>query len=78
MSFNSRDLMIDVLPAGNRLVQPGLVLCGQATAGGGDEEDNLECGQATADKPKNVIPVEAGLALLRHQLHEALAAEARA
>jgi hypothetical protein len=74
MSFNSRDLMIDVLPT-----QPGLILCGQATAGGKDEEEGaLECGQATADKPKNVTLAEAGLALLKHQLHEALSAEARA
>ena len=78
MSFNSRDLMIDVLPA-SKAARPGLVLCGQATAGGKDDEEGaLECGQATADKPKNVIPAEAGLALLRHQLHEALSAEARA
>jgi hypothetical protein len=70
MSFNSRDLMIDVLPA-----QPGLVLCGQATAGGGDEKGGGKCGQATAPALK---PLRADLALLRHQLHETLAAETRA
>jgi hypothetical protein len=70
MSFNSRDLMIDVLPA-----QPGLVLCGQATAGGGDEKGGGKCGQATAPEPTTLQP---SLALLRHQLHETLTAEARA
>ena len=36
MSFESRDLLIDVLPTGkfNALARPGLALCGQATAGG--------------------------------------------
>jgi hypothetical protein len=71
MSFNSRDLMIDVLPT----VQPGLVLCGQATAGGGDEKGGGKCGQATAPEP---TALHSGLALLRHQLHETLTAETRA
>ena len=74
MRFTSRDLMMDVLPAAKRF-NPGLVLCGQATAGGGgregDEDDGLECGQATTGaEPKEIMPTEAGLALLRQQLHQ--------
>jgi hypothetical protein len=80
MRFESRDLMADVLPAAKRFAQPGLVLCGQATAGGGgtEEDDELECGQATAGDPDGVAPTEAAaLALLRQQLHEMLSAEAQ-
>lgn len=73
MRFESRDLMIDVLPTAKRFAQPGLVLCGQATAGGGTEEDDdLECGQATAGDPGGITPTAASLALLRQQLHEML------
>lgn len=77
MRFKSRDLMIDVLPTAKRF-NPGLVLCGQATAGGregGDGDDELdECGQATATgpAPKEIMPTEASLALLRQQLHQTL------
>lgn len=75
MRFKSRDLMMDVLPTAKRY-NPGLILCGEATAGGGglegDEEDGLECGQATAGDPDGVTPAEAGLALLRQQLHQTL------
>jgi hypothetical protein len=84
MSFNARDLMIDVLPADkfNPLAQPGFALCGQATATAkGDEEDDeeeddLECGQATAatTNPPSYAPRTEGLALLRRQLREALSA----
>lgn len=79
MRFTSRDLMIDVLPAAKRF-NPGLMLCGQATAGGGgregdpDEEDDLKCGQATAPDPDCITSAEAGLALLRQQLHESQSA----
>jgi hypothetical protein len=77
MRFTSKDLMMDVLPAAKRF-NPGLVLCGQATAGGregGDGDDELdECGQATATGPgggpDSFTPAEAGLALLRQQLHQ--------
>lgn len=79
MSFESRDLMIDLLPTGkfNALVKPGFALCGQATAGGLDEdeeeEDDLDCGQATAgNEPTSVSRGEMDLALLRRQLHETL------
>lgn len=84
MSFKSRDLMIDVLPTGkfNALVHPGFALCGQATATGqdeDDEEDDLECGQATAgNEPAYAPRVEMSLALLRRQLRETLADGARA
>lgn len=73
MRFKSRDLMMDVLPTAKRF-NPGLILCGQATAGGregdGDDEEELECGQATATGPESITPTEAGLALLRQQLHQ--------
>jgi hypothetical protein len=76
MSFESRDLVIDVLP----LAQPGLQMCGQATAGGLDEddeeEDDLECGQATAGGGPTSV-TEDGLTLLRQQLRQTLTAEAR-
>lgn len=76
MSFNSRDLMIDVLPAGKPFAagQAGFALCAQITAGG-DDGDDLNCGQATADEPETATRTEAGLILLRHQLREALSAE---
>jgi len=79
MSFDSKDLMIDVLPTGKPFAagQAGFALCAQITAGG-DEEDELDCGQATANEPETATRTEAGLALLRHQLREALSAEARA
>jgi hypothetical protein len=78
MSFKSRDLMIDVLPTAQPFAQPGFALCGQITAGGDNDEDaGLECGQATAPEPKTLTGAEAGLALLRHQLHESLSAAAR-
>jgi hypothetical protein len=84
MSFKSRDLMIDVLPAGkfNALAQPGFALCGQATASGKDEEeDDLECGQATAaggNEPAYAPRTEVDLSLLRRQLREALSSAAQA
>lgn len=85
MSFKSTDLMIDVLPTGDP-AQPGLVLCGQITAGGNDEDDeemdDLECGQITAvtggdNEPASYARGEAGLALLRRQLRHALEASGR-
>lgn len=76
MKFKSRDLMMDVLPTAKRFT-PGLLLCGQATAGGregGDDEEESECGQATATGSESVTPTQAGLALLRQQLHQSLSA----
>jgi len=78
MSFKSRDLMIDVLPAARPFAQPGFALCGQITAGGDDDDAGLDCGQATAPEPESLTRAEAGLALLRHQLQATLSAEARA
>lgn len=78
MSFKSRDLMIDVLPTARPFAQPGFALCGQITAEGGDDDAGLDCGQATAPEPESAARTGAGLALLRHQLHETLSAEARA
>ncbi|HEY2290123.1 MAG TPA: hypothetical protein VGM86_05410 [Thermoanaerobaculia bacterium] len=80
MSFESRDLMIDLLPTGkfNALVQPGFALCGQITSADEDEdeeEDDLDCGQITSSTgPTGYAPrTEMDLALLRRQLQETLA-----
>jgi len=81
MSFESRDLMIDLLPTGkfNALVQPGFALCGQVTSAGEDdeeeEEDDLDCGQVTSNtgNPTGYAPRMAmDLAQLRRQLRETL------
>ena len=77
MSFKSRDLMIDVLPARkfNALAQPALGMCAQGTATGTEEEDEeRDCAQGTAtNEPAYAPRTEINLALLRRQLHEALA-----
>lgn len=83
MSFKSRDLMIDVLPARkfNALAQPGLGMCAQGTANTGKDEEDEErdCAQGTAtNEPAYAPRTEVNLALLRQQLHEALSSEARA
>jgi hypothetical protein len=81
MSFKSRDLMIDVLPARkfNSHAQPGLGMCAQGTANTGTEEDDeRDCAQGTATNEPAYAPRTEGLALLRRQLHQALASEARA
>jgi len=83
MSFKSRDLMIDVLPARkfNALAQPGLGMCAQGTANTGTEEDEeKDCAQGTATNNEPAYAPRTGvdLALLRQQLHEALASTARA
>ena len=82
MSFKSRDLMIDVLPARkfNALAQPGLGMCAQGTANTGTEEDEeRDCAQGTAtNEPAYAPRTEVNLALLRQQLQEALSSEARA
>lgn len=80
MSFESRDLMIDLLPNGkfNALVQPGFALCGQITSADEDddeEEDDLDCGQITSttgNEPAYAPRTGTDLALLRRQLHETL------
>ena len=82
MSFKSRDLMIDVLPARkfNALAQPGFGMCAQGTANTGTEEDEeKDCAQGTAtNEPAYAPRTEVNLALLRRQLHEALSSTARA
>ena len=82
MSFKSRDLMIDVLPARkfNALAQPGLGMCAQGTANTGTEEDEeRDCAQGTAtNEPAYAPRTGVNLALLRRQLHEALSSTAQA
>jgi hypothetical protein len=85
MSFTSRDLMVDVLPARkfDAFAHPGLGLCAQGTANTGkeegDEEDEAkDCAQGTATNEPAYAPRTAGLALLRRQLHETLAATGQA
>jgi hypothetical protein len=82
MSFKSRDLMIDVLPARkfNALAQPGLGMCAQGTANTGkdEEDDERDCAQGTATNEPAYAPRTEGLALLRRQLHEALSSSAQA
>jgi hypothetical protein len=82
MSFNSRDLMIDVLPS-HRFDAParGFAMCGQITAntnkeGGGDEEEK-DCGQITAvttNEPTAATREGLNLALLHQQMRAAMSA----
>jgi len=76
MSFTSRELMIDVLPARLRFAATAqLSPCGPAKAETDDEEeDEIDCSPATAGGPGGVR-MAPDLALLRHQLREALALE---
>jgi hypothetical protein len=83
MSFNSRDLMIDVLPR-HRFDDParGFALCGQVTAitgndEGDDEPDGGKCTQVTAtttNDPTAATRDGLDLALLQRQMRAALAA----
>ncbi|HEX4964994.1 MAG TPA: hypothetical protein VF173_29570 [Thermoanaerobaculia bacterium] len=80
MSFKVRELMIDVLPA-TRLFSPavaGLALCGEATRTSEEDEDDVECGEATrvpgGGTPPPANRPEADLAMLRQQLRQALSA----
>ncbi len=63
MSFKAREIMIDVLPAARpfRRGAPGFGLCGEATRTEDDDEDESS-------------RLEAELAVLRQQLHQALSA----
>lgn len=70
MSFQSRDLMIDLSP----VVRPGIEMCGQATRDSqeGEGDGDRECGQATRDSE----PTETAgfnMAALRQQLRRTLA-----
>jgi hypothetical protein len=75
MSFQSRDLMIDLSP----VARPGFEMCGQATRDQQEGDGDLECGQATRDsgdsEPTNVTGMN--LAALRQQLQQALSSETR-
>lgn len=72
MSFQSRDLMIDLSP----VAQPGFEMCGQATRDQQEGDGDNECGQATRDsEPTNVTGMN--LAALRQQLRQALSSETR-
>lgn len=79
MSFRAREIMIDVIPAARpfRRGAPGFGLCGEATrTEDDDEDDDLDCGEATRP-PSGATPssrLEADLAVLRQQLHQALSA----
>lgn len=83
MSFNSRDLMIDVLPS-HRFDDPAraFAMCGQITATGKDESDDdpdsPECTQVTAgpttNDPTALTRDGLNLALLQQQMRAALSA----
>ena len=71
MSFKSRELIIDVVPARNSPAIPGLLLCVDATR---NEQDDAPCVEAS-QPPKRRTPAaqaEMDLAVLRRQLSEAL------
>ena len=73
MSFQSRDLMIDLSP----VARPGFEMCGQATRDQQEGDGDLECGQATRDsEPPTEIAMN--LATLRQQLRQTLSSESRA
>jgi len=77
MSFQAREIMIDVLPAARpfRPGAPGFGLCGEATRTDEDEDD-VDCGEATRP-PGGGQPagrLEADLAVLRQELRQALSA----
>ena len=74
MSFESRDLMSDVLPARNPPAIPGLLMCVDSTR----NEQDAPCADAT-QPPKKRTPAaqtEMDLALLRRELRQALSEQA--
>lgn len=81
MSFNSKDLMIDVLPR-RRFDDParGFAMCGQVTANTGkdesdDEPDGGKCTQVTATNDPTALTRDGlDLALLQRQMRAALVA----
>jgi hypothetical protein len=77
MSFKARELMIDVLPAARpfRPGAPGFGLCGEATRNEEDDDDEIDCGEATRAGGPPSGRLEADLALLRQQLRQAMAAQ---
>jgi hypothetical protein len=73
MSFRAREIMIGVLPArAFRRGAPGFALCGEATRN--EEEDDLECGEATRPGPPPAYCPETDLAVLKQQLRRAMSA----
>ena len=66
MSFKTRELMIDVLPAARRPGLPGFALCSEATRR--EEDDAKECSEATRAPESSYRGGEADLAALRQQL----------
>lgn len=71
MSFNVREIMIDVLPAARpfRPGAPGFALCGEATRN--EEEPDRECGEATR-AGGDPTSCEGDLALLARELRQAM------
>ena len=73
MSFQSRDLMIDLSP----IARPGFEMCGQATRDTQEGDGDLECGQATRDSGDPTGGSSVSLAALKQQLRQTLTADAR-
>ncbi|HEY4563087.1 MAG TPA: hypothetical protein VIJ36_08905 [Thermoanaerobaculia bacterium] len=74
MSFTTREIMIDVLPArAFRRGAPGFGLCGEATRNEGDD-DEVDCGEATRSGPPSSYRLETDLAVLRQQLRQVVSA----
>ncbi len=85
MSFNSKDLMIDVLPSRRfNDAARGFAMCGQVTANTGkdgseDEPDGGKCTQVTAvttNDPTALTRDGLNLALLQRQMRAAMSSEA--
>jgi hypothetical protein len=78
MSFKARELMIGVLPAARpfRPGAPGFGLCGEATRSEEEDDDDLDCAEATRvpGDPTPSARLEADLAMLRQQLQQAMSA----
>ena len=76
MSFKTRELMIDVLPAARpfRPGAPGFGLCAEATRNEDEEDDEVDCGEATRAGGEPSGRPEADLAMLRQQLRQAMQA----
>ncbi|HYX25260.1 MAG TPA: hypothetical protein VFC23_13985 [Thermoanaerobaculia bacterium] len=77
MSFKTRELMIDVLPAARpfRPGAPGFGLCAEATRNEDEEDDEVDCGEATrAGGEPAYRDGESDLAVLKQQLRQAMQA----
>lgn len=72
MSFQVRDLMIDVLPAKQSPALRGLQACSESTRN--EEEDEAGCADNTRPPEKYTAAAQAemDLAVLRHELREVL------